>query len=203
MSSASTRLLLFTHADLAGRALFRPLAVEVSVHPGTGLIHFDPSGDNRYTPVWQQSVQHLAQVGAHRYALPWSTTDLHVRPKGRNLVLDGRSASLPLFVAWVSLLSDRPLPSPFLATGVVLEGREELVPAPREYLQGKLSVADAYVSQVYPAAGRVPMWVPQGSDWQAEGLSALEIRPVASLAEGVRQVLGLEPRTSSSTEAKP
>lgn len=52
----------------------------------------------------------------------------------RNAVLDGRSASLPLFVAWVSLLSGHPLPSPFLATGVSVDARDALVPAPKVFL---------------------------------------------------------------------
>jgi hypothetical protein len=197
MSSPASRLLLFTRADSAGGSFFRSISVELSVQPGTGRLWVDLSNDNGFTPVWQQHVQHLAAVGRRRYALPWETTDLHLFPRGRKLTLDGRSASLPLFVAWVALLLGRPLPVPFLATGVALEGQEALAAAPFDYLQGKLAVADAYVRQVHPGAGRVPMWVPEGSQWDAAALSTLEVRPVASLLQAVEQILGLAPRPLS------
>jgi hypothetical protein len=192
-------LLLFTHADLGGRSVFRPVSLEVAVRPGTGRAWVDLSRGNGYAPVWQRHVQHLGALGRARYALPWEETDFFVSPKGRGLTLDGRSASLPLFVAWVALLSGRTLPSPFLATGVVLDGQQALVPAPREYLQGKLEVADAYVRQVHPGAGRVPMWVPEGSGFTAEPLAALEVRPVPDLVSAVEHILGLGPTVGAST----
>lgn len=191
MSPATAPLLLFTHADLGGRSVFRPVPMEVEVRPGQGRIWVDLSRGNGYAPAWQRHLQHLGALGRARYALPWDTTDFLVSPKGRNLTLDGRSASLPLFVAWVALLSGRPLPAPFLATGVVLDGQEALQPAPREYIQGKLAVADTYVRQVHPGAGRVPMWVPEGSDFTAEPLAALEVRPVPDLVAAVQRILGV------------
>ncbi|RKH53492.1 hypothetical protein [Corallococcus llansteffanensis] len=191
---ASTPLLLFTQADVAGHALFRVVPVEVSVHPGQGRLWVDLSKGNAFTPAWQRHAQHLAALGRAHYALPWEQTDLHVSPRGRGVTLDGRSASLPLFVAWVALLSGRPLPSPFLGTGVALdEHGERLAPAPREFLQGKLGVAQAYVKQVFPQAGRVPVYVPEGSGFDAGALTALDVRPVPTLTRAVSAVLGLEP----------
>jgi hypothetical protein len=203
MSPANATLLLFTQAEVMGRALFRPLSVELEVRPGAGRIWVDLARGNGYALAWQQHLHHLSDVGRRRYALPWETTDLHVSPRGRGLRLDGRSASLPLFVAWVALLASRPLPSPFLATGVALEDSETLAAAPREYLQGKLSVADAYVRQVLSRAERVPMWVPEGSSWDPEPLGALEVRPVASLPLAVERILGMAPRPLSPAEARP
>jgi hypothetical protein len=190
MSPTTAPLLLFTHADLGGRSVFRPVPLEVAVRPGTGRAWVDLSRGNGYAPAWQRHVQHLGALGRARYALPWGETDFFVSPKGRGLTLDGRSASLPLFVAWVALLSGRALPSPFLATGVVLDGQQALLPAPREYIQGKLAVADAYVRQVHPGTRRVPMWIPQGSDFTAEPLAALEVRQVPDLVAAVERILG-------------
>lgn len=195
---ATTPLLLFTQADLGGRAVFRPVSLEVAVRPGTGHVWVDLSRGNGYAPAWQRHVRHLGALGRARYALPWQETDFFVSPKGRGLTLDGRSASLPLFVAWVALLSGRSLPSPFLATGVVLDGQEALTPAPREYLQGKLEVADAYVRQVHPGAGRVPMWVPEGSGFTPEPLAALDVRPVKDVVAAVERILGLGPTARAS-----
>ncbi|MBN1204711.1 MAG: hypothetical protein JXB05_07285 [Myxococcaceae bacterium] len=199
MSSPASRLLLFTLADSAGGAFFRPLSLKLSVQPGTGQLWLDPANENAYSPTWQQAARNVAAVGRRRYELPWETTDLHISPQGRKLLLDGRSASLPLFVAWVALLMGRPLPVPFLATGVVFEGQETLAAAPRDYIQGKLGVADAYVRQVYPSAGRVPMWVPEGSEYDPGVSSVLEIRPVVSLTQAVEQILGLAPRPLSGS----
>lgn len=190
MFPVTAPLLLFAHTDLGGRSVFRPVSLELAVRPGTGRVWVDLSRGNGYAPAWQRHVQHLGALGRARYALPWDETDLFVSPKGRGLALDGRSASLPLFVAWVALLSGRALPSPFLATGVVLDGQQALVPAPREYIQGKLEVADAYVRQVHPGTGRVPMWVPEGSGFTTEPLTALEVRPVPDLAAAVERILG-------------
>jgi hypothetical protein len=195
---ATAPLLLFTHADLGGRAVFRPVSLEVAVRAGTGRAWVDLSRGNGYAPAWQRHVQHLGALGRAHYALPWEEMDFFVSPKGRGMTLDGRSASLPLFVAWVALLSGRALPSPFLATGVVLDGQEALTPAPREYLQGKLEVADAYVRQVHPGVGRVPMWVPAGSGFTAEPLASLEVRPVPGLVAAVERILGLGPMAGAA-----
>ncbi len=203
MFPATTSLLLFTHADLRGQSVFRPVSLEVAVRPGTGRAWVDLSRGNGYTPAWQRHLQHLGALGRARYTLPWEQTDLFVSPKGRGLTLDGRSASLPLFVAWVALLSGRALPSPFLATGVVLDGQQALVPAPREYIQGKLAVADAYVRQVHPGAGRVPLWVPEGSDFSTEPLTSLEVRPVPDLLAAVERILGLGPSAGASAGSAP
>ncbi|MBN8230638.1 hypothetical protein JYK02_24290 [Corallococcus macrosporus] len=193
MLPASTQLLLFTQADVGGHALFRVVPVEVSVRPGQGRLWTDVSRGNAFTPAWQDHARHLAAVGRERYALPWDETDLHVSPRGRNVTLDGRSASLPLFVAWVALLSGVPLPSPFLGTGVALEAHgEKLAPAPREFLQGKLGVAQAYVTQVFPRAGRVAVFVPEGSGFDPAPLTALDVRPVPTLTRAVDAVLGLK-----------
>lgn len=191
MLPATASLLLFAHSDLGGRSVFRPLSLELAVRPGTGRAWVDLSRGNGYSPTWQRHLRHLGALGRARYALPWDETDLFVSPRGRGLTLDGRSASLPLFVTWVALLSGRALPTPFLATGVVLDGQQSLVPAPREFIQGKLEVADAYVRQVHPGAGRVPMWVPQGSDFTPEPLTTLEVRPVTDVVAAVERILGV------------
>ncbi|WP_375742449.1 hypothetical protein NR800_25595 [Corallococcus interemptor] len=203
MLPASTQLLLFTQADVGGHALFRVVPVEVSVRPGQGRLWTDVSRGNAFTPAWQDHARHLSAVGRARYALPWEQTDLHVSPRGRNVTLDGRSASLPLFVAWVALLSGLPLPSPFLGTGVALEAHgEALAPAPREFLQGKLGVAQAYVTQVFPRAGRVAVFVPEGSAFDAAPLTALDVRPVPTLTKAVEAVLGLKPRAAGADGAE-
>ncbi|XXF78563.1 hypothetical protein P2318_02050 [Myxococcaceae bacterium GXIMD 01537] len=187
-------LLLFTRADVGGRSVFRPVPLDLELRPGTGRLWVDLSRGNAYAEDWQRHAQHLGVVGRRAYALPWDETDLLISPRYRGLKLDGRSASLPLFVAWVALLSGRALPAPFLATGVVLEGQEAIAPAPREYLQGKLDVADSYVRQMHPGAERVPMWVPQGSAWDGEPLRALDVRPVPDLVTAVERILGLASR---------
>jgi hypothetical protein len=171
------------------------VSLEVSVRAGQGRLWLDVSRGNAFTPDWQRHARHLAALGRRHYALAWDEADLHVSPRGHGLTLDGRSASLPLFVAWVALLSGRPLPSPFLATGVALDASgERLLPAPREYAQGKLGVAEAYVRQVHPGAGRVPMYLPEGSDCDATPLTSLEVRPVSTLTAAVAAVLGLTTR---------
>ncbi|MCY1032846.1 hypothetical protein OV207_15355 [Corallococcus sp. BB11-1] len=204
MSPDSLQLLLFTQADVGGCALFRVVPVELRVGPGQGCVWLDASRGSVFTPVWQRHVQHLAALGRARYALPWEQTDLHVRARGGSVTLDGRSASLPLFVAWVALLSGRPLPSPFLGTGVALEEHgERLAPAPREFLQGKLGVAQSYVKQVFPQAGRVAVYVPEDSGFDAHALTALDVRPVPTLTRAVSAVLGLEPRADAAAVTKP
>ncbi|MBU8895761.1 hypothetical protein KRR26_09105 [Corallococcus sp. M34] len=195
MPSTSTSLLLFTQADLGGRTLFRTVPVDVAVKEGQGRLWVDLSRDNAFTPTWQQHVRHLGALGRRHYVLAWDETDLHVSPRGKGVTLDGRSASLPLFVAWVALLSGQPLPTPFLATGVALdEHGEKLAPAPREYLQGKLSVADAYARQRFAASLPVPVYVPAGSGHDPAPFTALDVRPVATLTDAVARVLGLSPR---------
>ncbi|NOK39780.1 hypothetical protein HMI49_42120, partial [Corallococcus exercitus] len=203
MLPASTQLLLFTQADVGGHALFRVVPVEVSVRPGQGRLWTDVSRGNAFTPAWQDHARHLLAVGRAHYALPWEQTDLHISPRGRNVTLDGRSASLPLFVAWVALLSGLPLPSPFLGTGVALEAHgERLAPAPREFLQGKLGVAQSYVTQVFPRAGRVAVFVPEGSGFDPEPLTALDVRPVPTLTKAVDAVLGVKRRASGSGDGE-
>ncbi|MCY1040449.1 hypothetical protein OV208_03870 [Corallococcus sp. bb12-1] len=203
MSPDSLQLLLFTQADVGGCALFRVVPVQLRVSPGQGRVWLDASKGQVFTPVWQRHVQHLAALGRAHYALPWEQTDLHVSARGRNVTLDGRSASLPLFVAWVALLSGRPLPSPFLGTGVALEEHgERLAPAPREFLQGKLGVAQSYVKQVFPQEGRVSVYVPEDSGFDAEALTALDVRPVPTLTRAVSEVLGLEPRAGAADVTK-
>lgn len=189
---------LFTSADLGGRSVFRPVPVELEVRAGRGRLWVDLSRDTGYAVEWQRHLRHLGVLGRRWYALPWDETDLFFSARPRGVTLDGRSASLPLFVAWVALLSGRSLPAPFLATGVVLDGQAALTPAPREFLQGKLEVADGYVRQLHPGATRVPMWVPEGSGWSPEPLQALEVRPVADLATAVERILGLPPRVAGT-----
>jgi predicted S18 family serine protease len=191
--SSSTQLLLLTQADLHGAPLFRVVSVDVAVRPGEGRLWVDLSRDTGYAPAWQQHLRHLAAVGRGRYALPWDESDFFFSVRGRKVLLDGRSASLPLFVAWVALLAGRELPAPFLATGVALDASDALVSAPLEKLQGKLAVADGYVRQIHAAAGRVPVWVPAGSQWDAAPLTALDVRPVASLTAAAESVLGALP----------
>lgn len=187
---SATSLLLLTSADLGGRSLFRGIRVELSVRPGEGRLWVDIGG-SRVDLAWQAALRNLASVGRQHYRLPWDQTDLFVSSRGKQSVLDGRSASLPLFVSWVALLSDKPLPEPFLATGVVNDSSDRLNPAPREYLQGKLDFAHALVQQQHPGR-RVSAWVPAGSDFDPGPLSALDVRQVASLPEAVRAILGVE-----------
>jgi hypothetical protein len=187
-------LLLFTRADLGGRALYRAVRVGLSVRPGEGRLWLDVSGTGGFDLPWQRHLQRLADLGRRAYDLPWQSTDLFVSSKARGLVLDGASASLPVFVAWTALLAGMALPDPFLATGVALDASGALAPAPRDYIQGKLAFADAYARQIHGVDRRHPVWIPAGSEVSPDLFGALDVRRVASLTEGVSCVLGLSPR---------
>lgn len=198
-------LLVFTAADVQGRTLFRAARVELGLRPGTGKLWLDVSCDQGFTPVWQQHLQHLQRVGrqffsAGPFPLPWDQTDLFVSIRGHHITLDGRSASLPLFLTWLSLLSGRVLPEPFLATGVVVDGHT-LLPAPAAFIQGKLEVAALLAQQLRPQGPfPVPFWYPAGSEVQAEMVPRLSLRPLGSLLDGAREVLGLEPHSTGPTQ---
>lgn len=189
MISATTPVPLLTCAEINGRSLFRMIRVELSVRPGQGRIWVDLESAG-YDVAWQRALRHLAAVGRASHALAWDQTDLFVTSRARGLLLDGRSASLPLFVAWVSLLAGTRLPEPFFATGVALDDSSALIPAPREFIQGKLQFADAYVRQTFPDS-RQPVWVPAGSDFESGPLSALDVRQVSTLPEATHLILGL------------
>lgn len=198
MTDASeTSLLLFTRADLGGRALYRAVRVSLAVRPGAGRLWLDVSGTGGFDLSWQRHLQRLATLGHQSYDLPWHRTDLFVSSMARALVLDGASASLPIFVAWTALLAGVALPDPFLATGVALDASGNLAPAPREYIQGKLSFADTWARQMHGDDRRHPAWIPANSDVSPEPFGALDVRPVATLTEGVLRILGLSPRASA------
>lgn len=194
MTLASTSLLLFTSADLGDLSLFRAVRVDLSSGPGEGRLWVDLSRGNGVEIAWQRHLQRLADLAREHYDLPWDRADLSFSCRARGVVLDGASASLPLFVAWIALQSGVPLPEPFFATGVAVTGSDALAPAPRAYLQGKLDVADAYVRQVHGAATRHPIWVPRGSEYDAEERSSLDVREVGTLREAVLSILGVSPR---------
>ena len=194
IDARDTPLLPFTRADLGGRSLYRAVRVDLSVRPGHGRLWLDASGTGGFDLPWQRHLQRLAAVGQSAYDLPWQRTDLFVSSKAKSLVLDGASASLPVFIAWTALLAGVALPDPFLATGVALDTSGVLAPAPRDYIQGKLAFADAYARQMHGHERRQPIWIPAGSEVSPDPWSALDVRPVESLTEGVSRVLGLSPR---------
>lgn len=198
MIKTSTSLLLFTSADIGGKPLFRAVRVDVEIVPGEGRLWVDLSRGNGFTTGWQRHLKHLVDVGRARYELPWDRIDLRISSRARGVVLDGASASLPLFVVMVALLSGASLPDPFFATGVALEGSDALSPAPRAYLQGKLAVADSIARQVHGAKDRYPVWVPAGSDYDASAVSAVAVREAPTLCDAVQQILGLP-----AVEARP
>lgn len=185
-------VLVFTSAKIQSRTLFRASRLELELRPGRGRIWVDVSLNRRYTEVWQQHLQHLQAQGRVTFPrLPWSTTDLYVAARAEDLLLDGRSASLPLFLTWLSLLTSTPLPDPFFAAGVCLD-RDSLVPAPAEFIQGKLEVAQKLVSQqIPPPSAPVPFWYPAGSEVNPERVPLLRLRPVSSLAEAAERLFGL------------
>jgi len=198
-------LLVFTAADVQGRTLFRAARLELELRPGTGRVWLDVSREQGFTTVWQQHLQHLQRVGKQFFSagpspLPWEQTDLFVSTRGRHITLDGRSASLPLFLGWLSLLSGRALPEPFLATGVVMDGHA-LLPAPEAFIRGKLEVAALLAQQLRPHGPfPVPFWYPAGSEVQAGPFPRLALKPLGSLLEGATQILGLEPPQTDLTQ---
>jgi hypothetical protein len=194
IDASDTPLLLFTCADLGGRTMYRAVRVDLSVRPGQGRLWLDVSGSGGFDLPWQRHLQRLAAVGQSAYDLPWQSTDLFVSSKARGLVLDGASASLPVFIAWTALLAGVALPDPFLATGVALDTSGVLAPAPRDYIQGKLAFADAYARQMHGQERRHPVWIPAGSEVSPDLFGALDVRAVASLTEGASRVLGLPTR---------
>lgn len=197
MIQSSTSLLLFTAADTGGRAVFRAVRIDLVVTPGSGKRWVDVSRGNGAERGWQRHLQNLDVALRRRYDLPWDSTDLHCSLRGRDVVLDGASASLPVFVAWLSLASGAPLPEPFLATGVAPFGSDALSPAPRAYLQRKLAVADACARQVHGLTAACPIWVPEGSEYDASPFPALDVREVPSLPEAATRILGIHPRATT------
>lgn len=198
IDASDTPLLLFTRAELGGRSLYRAVRVDLSVRPGQGRLWLDVSGSGGFDLPWQRHLQRLAAVGQSAYDLPWQSTDLLVSSKARGLVLDGASASLPVFIAWTALLAGIALPVPFLATGVALDTSGVLAPAPRDYILGKLAFADAYARQRHGQERRHPVWIPAGSEVSPALFGALEVRTVASLTEGASRVLGLSTRDGAA-----
>jgi hypothetical protein len=195
---SATPLLLFTLADLGGRSLFRAVTVELSTGPGDGRLWLDVSRRRGFDASWQRHLQHLAALGRAHYDLPWSTVDLRVSARAESLALEGWSAALPVFVAWLSLLSGAPLPEPFLAAGVVDDRSDALLAGKREFIQGKLDVADALVRQRYGAAARHRMWIPAGSEHDPSRLSSIDVVEVPNLREAARRILGLVPGEKAS-----
>jgi hypothetical protein len=192
-----TSLLLFTRAEFGGRYVFRALGAELCVSAGEGRLWIDVSRQNRVDVSWQQCLLNLSHLGRTHYDLPWDRTDLHVSFRGAGLSLAGASASLPLFVGWIALLRStlggRALPDPFFAAGVAATGSDALAPAPREYVQGKLEIADA-LARKRGGAARPAMWVPEGSDFDAGSLQAIDVRQTPSLRDAVLRILGAEAR---------
>ncbi|EYF07386.1 hypothetical protein [Chondromyces apiculatus] len=186
----ATSVLLFTRAEVTGRHIFRTVRLDLALTGGEGRVWFDASRRSVAEASWQRQLHHLEAVGRAHYALPWAETDLRISVRGEGVTLSGASASLPLFVAWVALLGDRALPEPFFAAGVALAGSTALAAAPRGYAQGKVEVADA-LARKRGDAGRPRMWVPAGSDVDRSRLTAIEVREVATLVEGVAEILGI------------
>lgn len=194
---------VFTAADLGGRKLFRAVRLNATIAPGEGRIWLDVSRGNGFQLSWQDHARHLARVGERSFALPFRATDLFLDSPAQNLVLEGASASIPLFVAWIALLSEKPLPEPFLAAGCADGSNQSgaVLSAPREFIQGKLEVAQAIATQIEKPAAKARFWVPSGSAYDAAALPSLEIREVASLQEAALQILGIEPALLRAAEA--
>lgn len=183
-----TSILVFTRAALRERALFRAVRVELALSPGEGRLWIDVSRRNGADVSWQHHLRHLADVGRAHYDLPWGATDLWVSFHGEGISLAGASASLPMFVAWIALHRGAALPEPFFATGVSREGAA-LLPAPREYLAGKLAIAASLAARRGGPA-RPLMWVPAGSDLPECRPPAIELRETPSLTDAVDRILG-------------
>jgi predicted S18 family serine protease len=195
MAPTTSSLLLFTAANLGDRSLFRTVQIDITMTAGAGRLFLDVSRNNGFQLGWQQHLQRLQDRGRDLYDLPWDSVDLHISPRGRGLVLDGASASLPVFVAWVALLAGKPLPDPFFATGVATPGTDALAAAPRGYIQGKLSMAADIVAARYQAMTPVEMWIPEGSDVDRTSIVGLSVREVPTLREAVREIVRVEARS--------
>lgn len=200
-------LVIFTAAEVQGRTLFRAARVDLHISPGAGRIWLDVSRGQGFTSVWQQALQHLNAVGRRHFpSSRWDETDLFFSARGKNLTLDGRSASLPLFIAWLSLLFHRPLPGLFLASGVALDS-ELLLAAPAAFIQGKLEVAAQLARQLQPRGPfPVPFFYPTGSEVDFDAAPDLALTPVSSLVEGATLILGLHPSPMTglpSTDDRP
>jgi len=198
-TSTPISLLLFTQTSLEGRVLFRAARVQLALAPGAGRVLLDVAGGATFDPSWQAALRHIGDVARARYDLPWDARDLVVTCPAAGLVLEGASASLPLFVAWTALVARRALPEPFFATGAALDGGGALVPAPRDQLQGALDFADAYLRRTAPSRSRATMWVPAGSSYDAAALSALVVREAPTLAAAADAVLGLSAREGAAS----
>ena len=194
MTSAS--VLAFTCAQFGARSLYRAVTLELTLERGEGRILVDVARGNGFDLAFQRHLANLHDVGRTHYALPWDTTDLRLACRGRGTVLDGASASLPIFVAWVALLADRSLPTPFLATGVATHGTDALEPAPHAFARGKTDVARAYATQAAAGSERPSFWLPRGSEIEGLASTALALREVGSLREAVLAILGLPARTA-------
>ncbi len=193
---ASVSVLAFTCAQFGARSLYRAVTLDLSLERGEGRVLVDVSRGNAFDLAFQRSLANLGDVGRAHYALPWNTTDLRLSCRGRGTVLDGASASLPIFVAWVALLADRPLPTPFLATGVATHRTDSLEPASRAFARGKVDVARAYAAQAATGSARPDFWLPRGSETEGLASGAIDLREVGSLREGVRDILGLSTRAA-------
>lgn len=197
MTTEAASLLLFTAANIGNRSIYRAVSVDLWVRPGGGKLWLDVSSGNGFEGGWQRHLERLAVVGRAHYDLAWDATDLFVSARGRGVVLDGASASLPIFVAWIALLASAPLPDPFFATGVAIAGSDALAPAPRAYIEGKIGVADAISRQ--SSAGRPIMYIPAGSDVDKARLSqrAVAILEVPTLRAAVQTILKITPRVGA------
>lgn len=202
--NAMQPLILLTSSEVAGQPLFRASRIELALRPGTGQLWLNVSHARRFTEVWQEHLRHLQATGRRAFPhLAWDSTDLFVQARAKALVLDGRSASLPVFLAWLSLLVGRPLPDPFLATGVALDS-ECLLPAPEAFIQGKLEVAEALTVQLFPSrSSPVPFWYPAGSEVHATKAPHLALRPVSTLLEAAEALLGTALEPTSTLQEHP
>ena len=201
MISASTSILLFTRATIADRALFRAVRVSLSVSPGRGRLLLDASRGNAFQPTFQRQVEHLYDIGRSSFEAPWEQADLVLSPCASQTSLDGASASLPIFVAWLSLLCGAALEEPFYATGVAAPITGALTPAPRPYIEGKLKVADALARAATRPLSRQRVWVPEGSDFEPAETPALVIREVSSLTQAASEILGVAHRAQITARA--
>lgn len=199
---------LFTAADVQGKTLFRTVKVQLHLTPGNGRIHLASGYGHTFAPEWEETL-HVLQRLLH--TLPGLSpteralnSDLHIQPLGPATHLGGRSAALPLWLGWLSLLTRRELPQPFLATGVIFEDAQ-LQPAPRAFIQGKLQVAEA-LARAHLRTHERPVYFhfPAGSELPSLHADLLVLKPLKTLVEAAEQVLGIgAPPVLSQTQPSP
>ncbi|MFM7201003.1 MAG: hypothetical protein ACKO6N_09455 [Myxococcota bacterium] len=191
---------LFTAADVHGKTLFRTVKVQLHLDAGNGRIHLARGHGHTFAPEWEETLLVLQRL---LYTLPGQRSsardlnaavhfDLHIQPLGPATRLGGRSAALPLWLGWLSLLTGRALPQPFLATGVIFDDAQ-LQPAPRAFIQGKLQVAEALArAHLRTHEPPVHFYYPAGSALPPVHSELLILKPLNTLFEAAEQFLGVD-----------